>query len=303
VDVNLVRANGTVNADDSVVSELHVDISKNKNYLFKNELAVLALIAANKWQRPLCFNSTYELEDMGLAKYIRQDGLAGRLVPVESKNPNAGNYNNEVAYKNMMTKFSFGNADKPGVYYDEENRRHLNTLRASYAQLALSLIDAGKKDSARKILDHFDKNVLESNFPYGMTSNRGNQHNRISMSFLLAAYQCGDLEVAKRVSASVKKDLSQQLRYYSSLGDNMPNEQLAINAQMLMQGKGGNLSDKQMQFAQDIVSSYQMLMQANDWEKQFAGSGALSGQEPAGEKSSTLISNQARGGKKDTAKP
>ena len=302
VDANLVRSNGTVNADDSIVSELHLDISKNKNYLFKNELAVLALIAANKWQRPICFNSTYELEDMGLSKYIRQDGLAGRLVPIESKNPNAGNYNNEVAYKNMMTKFGFGNADKPGVYYDEENRRHLNTLRASYAQLAISLIDAGKKDSARKVLDHFDKNVLESNFPYGMTSNRGNQHNRISMSFLLACYQSGDLEVAKRVNASVKKDLSQQLRYYSSLGDNMPNEQLAINAQMLMQGKGGNLSEKQMQFAQDIVSSYQMLMQIGDWEKQFAGSGSLSGQEP-GEKSPTLISNQPPGGKKDTAKP
>jgi hypothetical protein len=307
VDANLVRSNGTVNADDSIVNELHLDISKNKNYLFKNELAVLALIAANKWQRPLCFNSTYELEDMGLAKYIRQDGLAGRLVPVESKNPNAGNYNNDVAYKNMMTMFAFGNADKQGVYYDEENRRHLNTLRASYAQLALSLIEAGKKDSARRILDHFDKGVLESNFPYGMTSNRGNQHNRISMSFLLACYQSGDQELAKKVAASVKKDLTQQMRYYSGLGDNMPNEQLAINAQMLMQGKGGNLSEKQMQFAQDIVSSYQMLMQMGDWEKQYSGSGALSGQEPGGEKSPTLISNQAGGdkggGKTDTAKP
>ncbi len=306
VDANLVRSNGTVNADDSIVNELHLDISKNKNYLFKNELAILALIAANKWQRPLCFNSTYELEDMGLAKYIRQDGLAGRLVPIESNNTNAGNYNNDVAYRNMMTMFSFGNADKPGVYYDEENRRHLNTLRASYSQLALSLVEAGKKDSARKILEHFDKGVLESNFPYGMTSNRGNQHNRISMSFLLACYQSGDPELAKKVAASVKKDLTQQMRYYSGLGDNMPNEQLAINAQMLMQGKGGNLSERQMQFAQDIVSSYQMLMQLGDWEKQYSGNGALSGQEPGGEKSPTLISNQAaggKGGKTDTAKP
>jgi hypothetical protein len=59
-------------------------------------------------------------------------------------------YNNDVAYRNMMTKFAYGNAITPGVYYDEENRRHLNTLRAAHAQLALSLIDAGKKDSARK---------------------------------------------------------------------------------------------------------------------------------------------------------
>jgi hypothetical protein len=40
------------NPSDSVVSELHIDIGPKKNYLFKNELAVLAIIAANKWQRP-----------------------------------------------------------------------------------------------------------------------------------------------------------------------------------------------------------------------------------------------------------
>jgi hypothetical protein len=205
--------------------------------------------------------------------------LAGRLVPVENKNGNFGNYNNDVAYNNIMNKFSYGNAAAKGVYYDEENRRHLNTLRAAHAQLALSLIEAGKKDSARNILEHFDQNVLESNFPYGMTSNRGNQHNRISMSFLLAAYQSGDTILAKKVSASLKKDLEQQLRYYRSLGENLPDEQLAINAQMLLQGKGGNLSERQANFAQDILSSFQMLMQANEWEKQFGPAGTIPGME------------------------
>ena len=301
VDINLVKSNGTVNAGDSVVSSLHLDISKNKNYLFKNELAVYALIAANKWQRPICFNSTYELEDLGLAKYIRQDGLAGRLVPVEEKNASNGFYNNDVAYDNMMNKFGYGNAGTPGVYYDEENRRHLNTLRAAHAQLALSLIDVGKTDSARKLLEHFDQNVLESNFPYGMTSNRGNQHNRISMSFLLACYQSGDFKLAKKVSASLKKDLQQQLRYYKGLGETMQDEQLAINAQMALQGKGGNLSDKQVQFAQDILSSYQMILNLSEWEKQYLAIGAKPGQPGSPEKTPAMISNPASPAEADTA--
>jgi len=289
VNLNLVRTNGSVNANDSVVSELHLDISKDKGYLFKNELAVLAIIAANKWERPICFNSTYELEALGLGKYIRQDGLAGRLVPVESKNANFGYYNNEVAYKNMMTKFGYGNANIPGVYYDEENRRHLNTLRAAHAQLALSLIDEGKKDSARNLLEHFDKNVQESNFPYGMSSNRGNQHNRISMSFLLATYESGDLDLAKKVAASLKKDLSQQMRYYKSLGDNMTDENLAINAQMASQNKGGNLSNLQITFSNDILSSYQMILQLDEWNKQF-GSGSKSlGSTPGSENTPAVI--------------
>src|SRR6185312_12063997 len=269
VDVNTVRANGTVNPGDSVVSELHLDISPNKNYLFKNELAVLAIIAANKWQRPICFNSTYEVESLGLSKYIRQNGLAGQLVPVESSGSPYGFYNNDLAYTNMMTKFAYGNANHPGVYYDEENRRHLNTIRAAHAQLALSLIDAGKKDSARNVLEHFDQNVLESNFPYGMTSTYGNQQNRISMSFLLACYQCNDTKLAAKVATSLRKDLEQQLRYYNSLGESQPNEQLAVNAQMAAQNKGGNLTDRQLAFKDDIMSSYQMLLQLDAWNKQY----------------------------------
>ena len=302
VDTSLVRSNGTVNANDSVVSELHLDFSKNKNYLLKNELAVLALIAANKWQRPICFNSTYEVEDLGLAKYIRQDGLAGTLVPVEIKNQNYGNYNNDVAYNNMMTKFAFGNAGTPGVYYDEENRRHLNTLRAAHAQLAMSLIEAGKKDSARNILEHFDKNVLESNFPYGMTSNRSNQHNRISMTFLLACYESGDLTLAKKVAASVKKDLNQQMRYYNSLGerehvgratgDQRPNGHAGQRRQSLRPA-GRHLS-------QDILSCYQMLMNMEDWEKQYTGLGLPP---PQTETSPTLKSNEAPPATGDTGPP
>jgi hypothetical protein len=93
------------------------------------------------------------------------------------------------------------------------------------------------------------------------------------MSFLLACYQSGDLTLAQKVANSLKKDLTQQMRYYNSLGESMSDEQLAINAQMVMQGKGGNLSERQGQFVQDILSSYQLLMQLAEWNKQFAEKG------------------------------
>jgi hypothetical protein len=265
VDLNTVRENGTVHAGDSVVSELRLEIPAQKHYLLKNDLAMLAIIATNKWKRPICFTSPQELSDLGLAKYARLRGLSYQLTPVEN-----GNVDNETAYKTIMEKFAYGGAGKPGVYYDEENRRHLNSIKYAHAQVALSLAAAGNKDSARKLLEHFDQNVLESNFPYGMTSNQNNLHDYFSFRFLEACYVSGDMTLAKKVAASVKKDLEQQMRYYKSLGDNMPDEQLAINAQMLMQGKGGNLSDNQAKFAQDILSSYQMLMQMGEWEKQYA---------------------------------
>ena len=69
--------------------------------------------------------------------------------------------------------------------------------------------------------------------------------------------------------------------YFGSLGDNLNNEQLAINAQMVVQNKGGNLSDKQTGYAQDILSSYQLLLEIDDWEKQFGGGKPPQVQQPA----------------------
>ena len=53
------------------------------------------------------------------------------------------------------------------------------------------------------------------------------------------------------------------------LGEETNDDQLATNAYMILQGKGGTLSDKQMNFAQDIFTTYRMLMQIDQMDKQF----------------------------------
>ena len=52
-----VVANGTVNPDDSVLTEMRFEIPKT--HLFKNDAAILNIIAANKWKRPIYFTSEY----------------------------------------------------------------------------------------------------------------------------------------------------------------------------------------------------------------------------------------------------
>jgi len=210
VDTNLVRQNGTVNAGDSVVSE--IDFTIPKNALGKNESAILNIIAANKWKRPIYFTSPYD--ELGFQQYLRTDGLTYRLVPVKNSE-----VNRDWAEKIMMEKFGFGNADKPGVYYDEENRRHLNTIRMQFAQVAISLADNGRKDDAKKMLEKCDKMMLQQNFPYGLVSRR-QQQDQISGQFLLAAYKAGDTVLAKKVSESLRKDLEQQVTYFNSLDEN-----------------------------------------------------------------------------------
>jgi ribosomal protein L30E len=49
---------------------------------------------------------------------------------------------------------------------------------------------------------------------------RNQQHNQISRVMLIAAYKAGDTVLAAKVNKSLKKDLTQQLEYYSNLSDN-----------------------------------------------------------------------------------
>lgn len=210
VDANLVKQNGTVNATDTVLNTISFEIPKRA--LAKNETAILNIIAGNKWKRPIYFTSPYD--ELGFGPYLRQDGLTYRLIPVQNHQVNE----NWVMDK-MLNKFRFGNADKPGVYFDEENRRHLNSLRIAYAQAASNLAQNGRKEDARKLLQKCDKGILEENMPYGIIS-RGQFHNRVSSQFLLAAYLAEDKQLAEKIHNALKKDMEQQAAYYNSLSDN-----------------------------------------------------------------------------------
>jgi hypothetical protein len=207
VDVNVVKQNGTVNPDDNVVPEVRFDIPKD--ILMKNDLAVLNIIAANKWQRPIYFTSPFE--ELGFASYLRKDGLTYRLVPVVNNTTNT-----EWMTDKLMNKFAFGSANIPGVYFDEENRRHLNSIRTAYAELAFDLAAKNRKDEARKVLEKSDKMMLQENFPYGHIS-RGNVHNRNSLAFLEACLRADAKDLASKVAKSVRTDLQQQLKFYNSL--------------------------------------------------------------------------------------
>lgn len=264
VDKEKVAKEYQLQEGDSLVDYIELDI--NKSILFKNDLALLAVIAANKWERPIYFTSEQELADLGLINYVRSEGLTYRLVPYKT-NSRIGL---DVAYKNIMENMHYGNAQKEGVYFDEENRRHINSIRQTHALVANHLVDANELEKAKDVLNKYDQNVNPKNVPYGMTSNRGNFHNRISLQFLYAAYRAGDKTLAEKVAESLEKDLTEQMAYYSALGDNnYTGEQLAVHANTLMSGRLSGLKSRQEPFAQDILSTFQMLMQLQQLKQEF----------------------------------
>jgi len=232
VDKSFVVQNGTVTSKDSIVNEVKFQLTKG--YLFKNDAAILNVIAANKWKRPIYFTQPLQL---GFDEYLRQDGLSYRLVPVANAR---GTVNVDWMFDKVMNKFKYGGADKNGVYYDEENRRHMVNIRNAHMILAMNLVSLGRKEDAKKVLQRADQMLKDKNVPYAMASRYGNDHNEKSYYFALTAFQAGDLEMGKRIMEAVKKDCQQQVAYYESTSDAVdgrsPSEYEYQMAKQLIQG-------------------------------------------------------------------
>jgi len=228
VDRNTVLQNGTVQAGDSLLPALGFDLPKRA--LLKNDLIILNIIAANQWRRPIYFTSP--MGELGFGPYLRKDGLAYRLVPVIPKfsqmnwvvdqslrsNGLGGSTlrdnNLDVLYTNLMEKYRFGGAEREDVYFDEENRRHLLSIRTLFAEAAGNLADAGKKTEAVKVMEKIEASISKKSLPYAMVS-RYNSHNQSSLIYLEAAYKTGMKELAARIKQAILTDLKQQETYYN----------------------------------------------------------------------------------------
>ena len=52
-------------------------------------------------------------------------------------------FRSDIMFENLMNRFSWGNAEVPGVYLDETNRRMFSNYRRTFGSLALALIAEG----------------------------------------------------------------------------------------------------------------------------------------------------------------
>ncbi len=125
----------------------------SRNMAIKDDLAIIDFMAGNNWERPLYYSvtvpgSTY----VGLQDYFILEGMAYRVSPVDIGKRAAGEtgiVDTRVMYHHLMNEFRFGNAEKSGVYLDENNRRMFDVFRRQYARLGKAL--AAEGDSARAV--------------------------------------------------------------------------------------------------------------------------------------------------------
>jgi hypothetical protein len=182
-----------------------------KNYLMKNDLMVLDLLATNNWERPIYFAVTTGPDSyLKLEDYFQLEGLAYRLVPIKAQpqeKPQGVRVATDIMYDNLMNKFKWGNMEVPGVYLDENILRMATNLRIQMSTLATSLITENKKDSAMKVLDRCMEVMPEHNVPYDATM----------FSITYSYYQLGAKEKATALAKRLFDVFEHDIRFYASL--------------------------------------------------------------------------------------
>ena len=158
VNKQKVLETGTVQQEDAALITDTVRFKINKRYLTKSEWAVLNMIAANNWERPIYIDhSLLYTNNIFFTDWLQFEGLAYRFVPIKTENQamNVGHINTTILYENVMEKFVWGNVNHPDVFLDDYNKKAIRIIQARYmfARLAGALVNEGQNGKAEEVVD------------------------------------------------------------------------------------------------------------------------------------------------------
>lgn len=222
IDKNAIIQNKVVNPkyNDSIVPFIDIDIKGQA--LYKNRLMMLDIIANNNWKRPIYFTGGSFGDDdyLWMKDYLQLDGLVYKLVPIRTAIPKDGSaldmglIDSDKMYAIAM-KWDWGNGELSTIYHDPETRKNSISYRSNLARLMEQLINEGKKDKAKKIID-----LAMSKMPVDYYD-----YYSLIDSFAGGYYEIGENEKARQLLEQLMTKYKENLKYYSTL---KPTEQSYI---------------------------------------------------------------------------
>ena len=213
VDKNAVIANKAVNPkyNDSIVPFMDFDIKGGA--IYKNRLIMLDILQNNNWKRPIYFSGGSFSDDdyLWMKNYLQLDGVVYKLVPLKTKfdsdkTMDMGRVDSESMYKIAM-KWDWGNGESPTIYHDPETRRNAITYRTNLARLMEQLINEGKNDKAKKIIDLVMAKVPFEYYTYYSTLD----------PFAEGYYAIGEKQKARDLLTKLMSKYEQDLNYYYTM--------------------------------------------------------------------------------------
>ena len=196
---------------DSIPDHMVISLknaAQRQGGLYRSDVMIYEMLARADWKRPMYMSVTLGSGNFaGLENYLVLEGLAYRITPFNFGQ--AGTIDSNTMYKNMMTRFKYGNMSQKGIYIDETVGRMCQTHRRMLMLLADNLLRKGDKATALKVLAKQKEVLPAANLPYTEDDSQ-------LCSLWLAA---GSKKEAAAVAKEVLDNDLQYLTYLNSLGD------------------------------------------------------------------------------------
>ncbi len=170
VDKEAVKASGMwLPGSDDLIPEKMVISLRNaydkQGGLYRQDLMIYEMLAHADWKRPMYMSVTLGPGNYaGLENYLMLEGLAYRITPFNFGQ--MGMIDSNLMYKNMMTRFKFGNVKQKDIYLDETVERMCQTHRRMFTMLASNLLRKGDKAKALKVLQKCEQELPAATIPY-----------------------------------------------------------------------------------------------------------------------------------------
>ncbi len=213
VDKEAVLRNGIVAAKDADLIVTYIDIELKGDFIYKNRLLMLDIIANNNWERPVYFSGGAFGDDdyLWMKDYLQLDGMVYKLVPIKTpidpRNPyEMGRVDAEKMYDIVMS-WDWGNSGDPEIYHDTETRRNGITYRSNLARLADELVRQKDYKKAEEVLDLAMEKMPVNLFEYYSLLD----------PFVWNYYVIDKAEKARQVFEQTAQIHREYLDYYASL--------------------------------------------------------------------------------------
>lgn len=227
VDKDVVLNNGLVAQKDADKILPYVDVDIKTSYMQIHRLIMLDIVAQNRWERPIYFSGgAWDDEDfLWMKDYLQLEGLVYKLVPIHTPYKKSGGsidmgyIDTDKMYAMIMDK-EYENGNRKGwfwgaigtdnIYHDVETRRNAFNYRLQLARLVEELLNEGKNDKARKMVDlTMEKFPLKHFGQYYMVE-----------PFVKAYYQLGDKEKGRELVDQLIQKHQEEIDYIASLDFN-----------------------------------------------------------------------------------
>ena len=172
---------------------------------------LLDFMATNDWERCVYFTSLSDISNiLGIDKYLHQQGLSHRFMPVEAPEyyKGAGGVFVDGSYDLLVNNSRWGNLNDPDVTVDPESLRNISFVKMAYMRLAKAFVNQQRYEEAITVMDKCQEFFPDEKVPYGFY---------YEGYFPDLYYKAGAMEKGDDVLQKIAANAIDELRYYKSL--------------------------------------------------------------------------------------